>query len=75
MAQGIGIKGSIGAGCGGSTISGVGAGVFIRGSFGIISCGFSFGNGCSDGESEVSLFGGTKRRTIPIKAVVSGDLS
>jgi nitrate reductase beta subunit len=38
-------------------------------------CGFSFGNGCSDGESEVSLFGGTKRRTIPIKAVVSGDLS
>ena len=38
-------------------------------------CGFSFGNGCSDGESEVSLFGGTKRRTIPIKAVVPGDLS
>jgi nitrate reductase beta subunit len=30
-------------------------------------CGFSFGNGCSDGTSETSLFGG-KRRTIPIKA-------
>jgi nitrate reductase beta subunit len=34
------------------------------------SCGFTFGNGCSDGDSEVSLFGGTKRRTIPIKPVV-----
>ena len=33
-------------------------------------CGFSFGNGCSDGASKVSLFGGTKRRTIPIKAKV-----
>jgi nitrate reductase beta subunit len=33
-------------------------------------CGFSFGNGCSDGASEVSLFGGTKTRTIPIKATV-----
>jgi nitrate reductase beta subunit len=33
-------------------------------------CGFSFGNGCSDGESQVSLFGGTKKRTIPIKAQV-----
>jgi nitrate reductase beta subunit len=32
-------------------------------------CGFSFGNGCSDGQSEASLFGGKKRRTIPIKAV------
>jgi nitrate reductase beta subunit len=31
-------------------------------------CGFSFGNGCSDGESEQSLFGGKKRRTIPIKS-------
>jgi len=32
-------------------------------------CGFSFGNGCSDGTSEASLFGGnTKRqRVIPIK--------
>jgi nitrate reductase beta subunit len=31
-------------------------------------CGFSFGNGCSDGAAtkEVSLFGGTKKRTIPI---------
>jgi len=33
-------------------------------------CGFSFGNGCSDGDSQVSLFGGTKKRTIPIKARV-----
>jgi nitrate reductase beta subunit len=33
-------------------------------------CGFSFGNGCSDGASELSLFGGTKKRTIPIKAEV-----
>jgi nitrate reductase beta subunit len=33
-------------------------------------CGFSFGNGCSDGASETSLFGGTKARTIPIKSMV-----
>jgi nitrate reductase beta subunit len=33
-------------------------------------CGFSFGNGCSEGSSDVSLFGGSRRRTIPIKAVV-----
>jgi len=33
-------------------------------------CGFSFGNGCSDGASEASLFGGTKRRTIPIQSSV-----
>jgi nitrate reductase beta subunit len=33
------------------------------------SCGFSFGNGCSDGVSEPSLFGGNKPRTIPIKQV------
>jgi len=33
-------------------------------------CGFSFGNGCSDGSSETSLFGGKKRRTIPIKSTV-----
>ncbi len=32
-------------------------------------CGFSFGNGCSDGQSEASLFGGKKRRTIPIKSL------
>ncbi|HZP87641.1 MAG TPA: nitrate reductase subunit beta [Burkholderiales bacterium] len=32
-------------------------------------CGFSFGNGCSDGTSEASLFGGKKRKTIPVKAV------
>jgi nitrate reductase beta subunit len=30
-------------------------------------CGFSFGNGCSDGASDASLFGGGKRRTIPIQ--------
>ncbi|MFW8565418.1 nitrate reductase subunit beta [Orrella sp. 11846] len=30
-------------------------------------CGFSFGNGCSDGVSETSLFGSEKKRTIPIK--------
>ena len=32
-------------------------------------CGFSFGNGCSDGSSEPSLFGGNgkKKRVIPIK--------
>jgi nitrate reductase beta subunit len=29
-------------------------------------CGFSFGNGCSDGESATSLFGG-KKKVIPIK--------
>ena len=33
-------------------------------------CGFSFGNGCSDGAGETSLFGGSKRRTIPIQAEV-----
>jgi nitrate reductase / nitrite oxidoreductase, beta subunit len=32
-------------------------------------CGFSFGNGCSDGASETSLFGGKKRRTIPVKQI------
>jgi nitrate reductase beta subunit len=26
------------------------------------SCGFSFGNGCSDGRTETGLFGGTKRK-------------
>jgi nitrate reductase beta subunit len=30
-------------------------------------CGFSFGNGCSDGTSEPSLFGGKRRKTIPVK--------
>jgi nitrate reductase beta subunit len=30
------------------------------------SCGFSFGNGCSDGNSGKSLFGG-KKRVIPLK--------
>jgi nitrate reductase beta subunit len=30
-------------------------------------CGFSFGNGCSEGQTDVSLFGGSKKRTIPIK--------
>ena len=33
-------------------------------------CGFSFGNGCSEGSSETSLFGSEKKRTIPIKASV-----
>ena len=33
-------------------------------------CGFTFGNGCSDGVSNVSLFGQEKKRTIPIKAEV-----
>jgi nitrate reductase beta subunit len=28
------------------------------------SCGFSFGNGCSDGVTETSLFGGKKKRTL-----------
>jgi nitrate reductase beta subunit len=32
------------------------------------SCGFSFGNGCSGGESETSLFGGRKR-VIPLRVV------
>jgi nitrate reductase / nitrite oxidoreductase, beta subunit len=32
------------------------------------SCGFSFGNGCSDGVSETNLFGG-KKRVIPLKAL------
>ena len=32
------------------------------------SCGFSMGNGCSDGSSETSLFGSGRRRTIPIQA-------
>jgi len=30
-------------------------------------CGFSFGNGCSDGQSEMSLFG-KQKKVIPIKA-------
>ncbi|MEO8923742.1 MAG: nitrate reductase subunit beta, partial [Caldimonas sp.] len=33
-------------------------------------CGFTFGNGCSDGSTDVSLFGGNRKRTIPIKAEV-----
>jgi nitrate reductase beta subunit len=33
-------------------------------------CGFSFGNGCSDGAGETSLFGAKKKRTIPIQATV-----
>jgi nitrate reductase beta subunit len=33
-------------------------------------CGFSFGNGCSDGTTETSLFGSEKKRTIPIKAEI-----
>ncbi len=35
------------------------------------SCGFSFGNGCSDGNSDTSLFGGKKKsRVIPIKEAI-----
>jgi nitrate reductase beta subunit len=34
------------------------------------SCGFSFGNGCSEGTGETSLFGSEKKRTIPIKLEV-----
>jgi nitrate reductase beta subunit len=30
----------------------------------------AFGNGCSEGVSETSLFGSEKKRTIPIKAGV-----
>jgi len=30
-------------------------------------CGFSFGNGCSEGQTDTSLFGSEKKRTIPIK--------
>ena len=33
-------------------------------------CGFSFGNGCSEGSTETSLFGSEKKRTIPIKVQV-----
>jgi nitrate reductase beta subunit len=33
-------------------------------------CGFSFGNGCSEGVGDTSLFGSEKRRTIPIKAEI-----
>ena len=33
-------------------------------------CGFSFGNGCSEGTTQTSLFGSEKRRTIPIKAEI-----
>ncbi|HVL34290.1 MAG TPA: nitrate reductase subunit beta, partial [Burkholderiales bacterium] len=32
------------------------------------SCGFTFGNGCSEGTTETSLFGGRKR-VIPLKAI------
>ena len=33
-------------------------------------CGFSFGNGCSEGSTNVSLFGGQQRRTIPIRSTL-----
>ena len=32
-------------------------------------CGFSFGNGCSEGQTQTSLFGSEKKRTFPIKVV------
>jgi nitrate reductase beta subunit len=31
------------------------------------SCGFSFGNGCSDGRTEVNLFGSPKRAKTPME--------
>jgi nitrate reductase beta subunit len=31
------------------------------------SCGFSFGNGCADGRTETSLFGGPKRAKSPME--------
>jgi nitrate reductase beta subunit len=31
------------------------------------SCGFSFGNGCSDGRTETSLFGGPKKAKTPME--------
>ncbi len=37
-------------------------------------CGFSFGNGCSDGQSELSVFGGHKPRTFPLKVVAAEAL-
>jgi nitrate reductase beta subunit len=33
------------------------------------SCGFSFGNGCSDGASEVSLFGKPKSAKTPMEVM------
>ncbi|MBU0783400.1 MAG: nitrate reductase subunit beta [Gammaproteobacteria bacterium] len=33
-------------------------------------CGFSFGNGCSEGSTETSLFGSEKKRTIPIRVEI-----
>jgi nitrate reductase beta subunit len=33
-------------------------------------CGFSFGNGCSEGSTDASLFGSPKKRTVPIKAAL-----
>jgi nitrate reductase beta subunit len=33
-------------------------------------CGFSFGNGCSEGTTGTSLFGSEKKRTIPVKLEV-----
>jgi nitrate reductase beta subunit len=32
-------------------------------------CGFTFGNTASEGQTETSLFGGRKRKMIPIKAM------
>jgi nitrate reductase beta subunit len=31
------------------------------------ACGFSFGNGCSDGRTETSLFGGLKKARTPME--------
>lgn len=37
------------------------------------SCGFSFGNGCSDGNTGVNLFGGKKQTNRNIIAVSRGE--
>jgi len=36
-------------------------------------CGFTFGNGCHGGNSEVSLFGGSKQTTTLVKPVQTFD--
>jgi nitrate reductase beta subunit len=35
------------------------------------ACGFSFGNGCSEGVSSAGLFGSKRSKVIPIKEVQS----
>ena len=38
-------------------------------------CGFSFGNGCSEGAGETSLFGSEKKRTIPSRRRSDHEIS